>query len=169
MNDAVIALAESARSLPRHLRHPMSSASHCHHAALARTYAKLRAFHRDASFPQPAQRVTLRRLLARPVVGFASMVWETLIVANKVQPIADLSSLALDDARPGQQLRDEQVDRAMSCIRALAVALARQAAREDDANERNAVGSAGIAQYARNVDELGWRLKPASCAGRPRP
>jgi antitoxin (DNA-binding transcriptional repressor) of toxin-antitoxin stability system len=70
------------------------------------------------------------------------MVWETLIVANKGQPIADLSGLALDDARPGQYLRDEQVDRAMSCIRALALVLARQAAREDDAIERNAVGSA---------------------------
>lgn len=72
------------------------------------------------------------------------MVWETLIVANKVQSIADLSSLALDDARPGQHLRDEQFDRAMSCVRALALVLARQAAREDDAIDRNAVGSAPV-------------------------
>ncbi len=55
---------------------------------------------------------------------------------NLDDPASDSSSLAHDERSRERCARDEQIDQALSAVRALAAVLARQAAKEDDAMER---------------------------------
>lgn len=62
-------------------------------------------------------------------------------MANTGEPVAILSDLALDEQRPDTPVCDDRIAQAISSIRALAAVLARQAARDDDAKERETTDS----------------------------
>lgn len=62
-------------------------------------------------------------------------------MANKDQAAAASSGQDLDRQTAGQFVQNEQIHRALASVHALALVLARQAAREDDAKEREAAGS----------------------------
>ena len=62
-------------------------------------------------------------------------------MANKDQPAAASSGHVLDRQTAGQFMQNEQIQRALASVQALALVLARQAAREDDAKEREAAAS----------------------------
>ena len=126
-------------------------AGHDYALCFARLCTSLLAIHRDTSFPHSFLSDIVRRLFNWLFGRHAASLWNAPFVEKRDDLTSASSALAHDERSRELRARDEQIDQALSAIRALAAVLARQAAKEDDAMERKADGSPSVPRASPDI------------------